>query len=63
MPEPEHAKYIACAAIVPDCDFIASGPTEEDLLEKVAAHAAHEHGVTEVTPELATKIKAAIQSR
>jgi len=29
----------------------------------VAAHAAHTHGITEVTPELAAKVKAAIQER
>ena len=37
--------------------------TEEELLTKVAAHAAHDHGVAEVTPELAAKVKAAIKSR
>jgi hypothetical protein len=29
----------------------------------VAAHAAHTHGITEVTPELVAKVKAAIQNR
>jgi predicted small metal-binding protein len=29
----------------------------------VAAHAAHNHGITEITPELAAKVKAAIQDR
>ena len=65
MPDPEthEAKYIACAAIVPDCPFTASAPTEEELLKKVVAHAAHDHGITEVTPELAAKVKAAIETR
>jgi predicted small metal-binding protein len=56
-------KYIACAAIVPDCPFEATATTEEDLLKMVAAHAAHDHGIKEVTPELAAKVKAAIQNR
>jgi predicted small metal-binding protein len=55
-------KYIACAAIVPDCPFEATAPTEEELLQMVTAHAAHTHGVTEITPELAAKVKAAIQN-
>jgi predicted small metal-binding protein len=65
MPAPntEPAKYIACAAIVPECPFTASAATEEELLQKVAAHAAHDHGITEVTPELAAKVKAAIEDR
>ena len=62
-PETENAKHIACAEIVPDCPFTASAATEAELLEKVVAHAAHDHGITEVTPELAAKVKAAIKSR
>ncbi|HJZ77033.1 MAG TPA: DUF1059 domain-containing protein [Vicinamibacterales bacterium] len=65
MPASENAKdkYIACAAIVPDCPFTASAATEDELLKAVAAHAAHDHGITEVSPELAAKVKAAIKSR
>ena len=65
MPAPnsENAKYIACAAIVPDCTFEASAATDDELVKKVAAHAAHAHGVTEITPELAAKVKAAIRNK
>lgn len=65
MPAPDalNAKYIACAEIVPDCSFTASAATEEELVKKVAAHAAQKHGITEVTPELAAKVKAAIKER
>ena len=61
--ETREAKYIACAEIVPDCSFTASAPTEEELLKKVYAHAAHVHGIAEVTPDLAAKFKAAIRPR
>lgn len=54
---------IACNDVVPGCGFTASAETEEELLDAVAAHAAHEHGVPEVTPELAAKVKAAITHR
>jgi predicted small metal-binding protein len=60
----EKAKYnIACAEIVPDCPFTASALTEEELLKLVAAHAAHDHGIKEISPELAAKVKSAIKSR
>ena len=62
-PETPESKRIACADIVPDCPFTASAATEDELLEKVVAHAAHDHGVTEITPELAAKVKAAIKTR
>jgi predicted small metal-binding protein len=51
---------IACNDVVPGCGFTASGGTEEELIDKVAAHAAHDHGVREMTPELAARVKAAI---
>jgi predicted small metal-binding protein len=56
-------KQIACGDVVEGCSFTAEAATEADLVEKVKAHAAKEHGVKEVTPELAAKVKAAIQSR
>jgi predicted small metal-binding protein len=55
--------YIACGDIVDDCRFTAEAATEAELVEQVKAHAAKEHGVKEITPELAAKVKAAIQSR
>ena len=61
--EPDKAKYIACAEIVLECPFEASAATEEELLKQVVAHAAHDHGITNVTPEMAAKVKAAIKSR
>ncbi|HEY7445051.1 MAG TPA: DUF1059 domain-containing protein [Vicinamibacterales bacterium] len=54
-------KRIACNDVVPGCGFTATGATEEELLKKVIAHAAQVHGVTEVTSELATKVKSAIR--
>lgn len=64
MSTPEmEAKQFACASIVPECSFTATARTEEELLQKVAAHAAHDHGITEITPEVSAKVKAAIKSR
>jgi predicted small metal-binding protein len=56
-------KRIACGDVVPGCTFTATAPTEDELVKKVVAHAAHDHGVTEVTPELAAKVKAAIHNQ
>jgi predicted small metal-binding protein len=65
MPAPatENAKYIACAEIVPDCPFTATGATDDELVKQVAVHAAHEHGIADFTPELEAKVKAAITTR
>ena len=59
----EPTKHISCAQIMPGCPFTASAATEEELLQKVAVHAADAHGITEVTPELVEKVKAVIETR
>ena len=56
-------KHIACRDVVDGCSFTAEAATESELVEKVKTHAAKDHGVKEVTPELAAKVKAAIQNR
>ena len=57
------SKNIACGDIVPGCAFTATAATEEELIAQVAAHAAHDHGVTEITPQLAAQVKAAIRTQ
>lgn len=61
--ESKQSKHIACASIMPDCPFTASAATEEELIRKVAAHAAVAHMITEVTPELAVRVRAAIKGQ
>jgi predicted small metal-binding protein len=56
-------KHIACNDVVPGCAFEASAATEDELITRVKDHAQAQHGVGEVTPELAAKVKAAIRSR
>jgi predicted small metal-binding protein len=56
-------KHIACGDVVEGCPFEASASTEDELVQKVAQHAAQKHGLKNVTPELAAKVKAAIETR
>lgn len=56
-------QHIACNDLVKGCKFTATASTEAELMKKVAEHAAQEHGIREVTPELAAKVKALIQTR
>ena len=57
------AQHIACGDVVQGCEFTAEAPTEEELLAAVKAHAAADHGVKEITPELAAEVRAAIRPR
>ena len=57
------SKQIACNDVVAGCGFKATAESESDLINQVAQHAASDHGVQEVTPDLAAKVKAAIKDR
>jgi predicted small metal-binding protein len=43
-----------------DCDFVARGATEEDVLNQAAIHAGKDHGLTDLSPELVAKVKSII---
>lgn len=55
------AKLIRCADVGLECDYEAWAETEEELLQMVADHAHHTHGIDEVTPELQQKVLAAMR--
>jgi len=55
------AKHFGCGDVVQGCKFTVTAENEADIVAQVAAHAAAVHGLTEVTPELAARVKAAIR--
>jgi predicted small metal-binding protein len=55
------AKQIRCRDAGVDCDFEARAETEEELLKVCAEHAKTAHGLEQVPPELAAKVRAAIR--
>ncbi|WP_084264588.1 DUF1059 domain-containing protein [Sneathiella glossodoripedis] len=55
-------KKIECNDLFEGCAFRASASTEDELLQKVAAHAAKEHNIQEITPEVLAKVKSCIKS-
>ena len=48
-------------SVVPGCAATFSADTEEDLLAQVAPHAAEEHDIKDLTPEVVESVKAAIK--
>jgi len=55
------AKMLRCRDVGVDCDAVIQAETEEELMKKVAEHAKTVHGMTEISPDLAAKVKAAIK--
>ena len=52
---------LACGDVMPGCPTSFSAGSQEQLLGEVAAHAAQEHGITEITPEIAAAVSAKIR--
>ena len=55
------ARRMSCRDVGPDCDFVARGESDEEVMGQVAEHARMAHGMDEVPAELAEKAKAAIK--
>ena len=54
-------KMLRCRDAGVDCDFVVRAETEDEIMEKCAEHAKSVHNMTEISPELAAKVKAAIK--
>jgi len=55
-------KKISCADLMPECPYTAEAGSEDELLKKVAVHAAEAHNIHEVTPDLLNKVKSVIRT-
>jgi len=55
------SKIVSCREVGVDCDFVAKGETEQEVLQQCAAHARKEHGMTELPEDLAKKVRGAIR--
>ena len=53
-------KRFACGTVVPGCEGVVTGQTDDEVLAAAAAHAAEAHGMTEVPDEVVSAIRAGI---
>ncbi len=55
------SKVMKCQDVGLDCSFQAKGETEQEVMQKVADHAKKDHNITDISPELAAKVKSVIR--
>lgn len=55
------SKVVRCREVGVDCDFEARGETEQEVLQKCAEHAKSAHGMDEIPPELAAKVRSSMR--
>jgi predicted small metal-binding protein len=54
-------KVVKCRDVGVDCDFVARGQTEQEVMRKCEEHARAEHDMDSIPADLAVKVKAAIR--
>ncbi len=59
---PEAQKHLRCRDVGLDCDFEMRGNSDDEVMQQAATHAAREHGIREITPDLAARVRAAIRA-
>jgi predicted small metal-binding protein len=55
------AKTVSCRDVGMDCDFVARGETNEDIMRQAAEHARIAHHMNEIPAEVADKVRSAIR--
>jgi predicted small metal-binding protein len=59
---PEQNKHLRCRDVGLDCDYEVRAQTEDEVMRQAAAHAQRVHGINEISPDLANRVRAAIRS-
>jgi predicted small metal-binding protein len=59
---PEQNKHLRCRDVGLDCDYEVRGRSEDEVMHQAAQHAQRVHGIDEISPELANRVRAAIRS-
>ncbi len=53
-------RQFECGTVVPGCDGVVTGETDDEVLAAAAAHAGQAHDMTDVPDEVVTAIRAGI---
>ena len=57
------AKQLKCGELMPGCAAVFEGKDESEVMASAARHAKDAHGIAEVTPDLAAKVRSAIREK
>jgi len=55
------AKTVSCRDVGADCDFVARGNSEEEIMSQIAEHARVQHNMDEIPAEVREQVRAAIR--
>lgn len=53
-------KSFWCGAVIPNCEATFEAATEDEILDRVAAHAADDHGLDDLSPTTVARVREVI---
>ena len=56
-------KAFECATVVPGCQGVVTGETEQEVMQKAAEHGRDAHGLDPLPAEVQQKVKAGIHDQ
>jgi len=57
------AKILRCGELMPGCNTVIEGQDESEVMQKGAEHAKSAHGMSEIPPDVAQKVRGAIRDK
>jgi predicted small metal-binding protein len=57
------AKELRCGDLMPGCQAVVEGKDEAEVMAKAAEHAKTAHGLQQIPPELASKVRSGLRKR
>ena len=57
------AQVLRCGDLMPGCNFVVEGKDVTEVMAKGAEHAKKAHGMSQIPPDLAKKVQAAIKDK
>ena len=57
------AKELRCGDLMQGCKTVVDGKDEAEVMARAAEHAKNAHGLQQITPELASKVRSAIREK
>ena len=56
-------KVLRCSDVMPGCKTVIEGKDEAEVMTKATAHAKNDHKLLTISPDVASKVKAAIKEK
>ncbi len=54
-------KFLRCTDVIPGCDFVARGESEDEVIARAAEHARGKHRLRAISPEILLHLRSVVR--